>query len=76
VIGSASAKRDEPASSRTDSPRSSGLGTVPVREEPPVAAEPAPSAGELGSAGGSAQVPSARPYDTQAEELDVPDFLK
>jgi cell division protein FtsZ len=49
---------------------------VPVREEP-APAEPAPVASDLGSPAGPAQVPTARPYpDSQAEELDVPDFLK
>ncbi|HET6352722.1 cell division protein FtsZ, partial [Streptomyces sp.] len=77
VLGSAANKRDEaPAtpSRGTETSRSSGLGTVPAREEP-APAEPAPVAGDLNS--GPAQVPPARPYqDSQAEELDVPDFLK
>ncbi|MEU9773284.1 cell division protein FtsZ [Streptomyces sp. NPDC047968] len=79
VIGSASAKREEaaPAPARSETARpSGGLGTVPVREEPPAPAEPAPVAGDTTQAPTPPQVPSARPYDTQAEELDVPDFLK
>ncbi|MFG3354003.1 cell division protein FtsZ [Streptomyces sp. NPDC048001] len=79
VIGSASAKREEaaPAPARSETARpSGGLGTVPVREEPPAPAEPAPVAGDTAQAPAPPQVPSARPYDTQAEELDVPDFLK
>ncbi|GAA4784227.1 MULTISPECIES: cell division protein FtsZ [Streptomyces] len=79
VIGSASAKREEaaPAPARSETARpSGGLGTVPVREEPPAPAEPAPVAGDTTQAPAPPQVPSARPYDTQAEELDVPDFLK
>ncbi|MEU3050607.1 MULTISPECIES: cell division protein FtsZ [unclassified Streptomyces] len=79
VIGSASAKREEaaPAPARSETARpAGGLGTVPVREEPPAPAEPAPVAGDSAPAPAPPQVPSARPYDTQAEELDVPDFLK
>ncbi|MEW2634651.1 cell division protein FtsZ [Streptomyces sp. NPDC048389] len=81
VIGSTSAKREEQPSGAArpaDGPRpAGGLGTVPVREEPAAPAEPAPVASDLGSSSGPAQVPPARPYpDSQAEELDVPDFLK
>ncbi|MEV6397623.1 cell division protein FtsZ [Streptomyces sp. NPDC051907] len=77
VISSTSSKREEPQAAparSTDSRQSGGLGAVPTRDEPPAApAEPAPVANDLGSPG----VPPARPYqDSQAEELDVPDFLK
>ncbi|GAB3654855.1 cell division protein FtsZ [Streptomyces sparsus] len=55
-----------------------GLGSVPAREadpEPPVT-EPTPTS-EIPAPAPSPQVPPARPYqDSQAEELDVPDFLK
>ncbi|PWI43428.1 cell division protein FtsZ [Streptomyces sp. ICBB 8177] len=67
----------------TESPRPafSGLGSVApresaeTREEQP---EPAANATETPSSTPlTPQVPPARPYtDTQAEELDVPDFLK
>ncbi|MFD5425728.1 cell division protein FtsZ [Streptomyces sp. NPDC127084] len=78
VIGSTAAKREEPAPPARPEPRSiGGLGTVPPREEPAAPAEPAPVGGDSSLSGGSApQVPPARPYDSQAEELDVPDFLK
>lgn len=76
MIGSSSAKREEPAQpARTETARSlGGLGTVPQREESP--AEPAPMAKDTSSQSPSPQVPPARPYDSSAEELDVPDFLK
>ncbi|MEU9008270.1 cell division protein FtsZ [Streptomyces sp. NPDC048479] len=78
VLGAGAGKREEPATSSrgTETQRAAGgLGTVPAREEPLAPAEPAPVANDLNS--GSAQVPPARPYqDSQAEELDVPDFLK
>ncbi|GAA1885615.1 cell division protein FtsZ [Streptantibioticus ferralitis] len=66
----------------TESPRPAfgGLGSVtardpePVREERP---EPAPVAEAPTAPLAPPQVPPARPYqDSQAEELDVPDFLK
>ncbi|MEW1721361.1 cell division protein FtsZ [Streptomyces sp. NPDC093109] len=79
VLGAGSSKRDEPqSSSRTaDTGRSGGgLGTVPPRDESPAKADPAP-VGEKFSQLGQPHVPPARPYqDSQAEELDVPDFLK
>ncbi len=85
VLGSyareeASAATPPPAAPRVgsqagESPRPAfgGLGSLPPREEEPepVVAEapPAPIA--------PPQVPPARPFpDSQAEELDVPDFLK
>ncbi|MEU2153680.1 cell division protein FtsZ [Streptomyces sp. NPDC019396] len=78
VIGSTAAKREEPAPAARPEPRSiGGLGSVPPREESAAPAEPVPVAGDSSLHGGSTpQVPTARPYDSQAEELDVPDFLK
>ncbi|MEU8518565.1 cell division protein FtsZ [Streptomyces sp. NBC_01216] len=81
VLGSSSAKREEPAPAprATESPRPlGGLGTVTPREEPAAPAEPAPALNETPvQPPVPPAVPSARPYpDTQAEELDVPDFLK
>ncbi|MFF1422672.1 cell division protein FtsZ [Streptomyces sp. NPDC058280] len=80
VLGAGAAKRDEqPAPSRsTDSGRStSGLGTVPPREDSPARSEPAPVVNEKSFSVSPPQVPTARPYqDNQVEELDVPDFLK
>ncbi|TLQ46533.1 cell division protein FtsZ [Streptomyces marianii] len=78
VIGSSSAKREEPAPAARPEPARSlgGLGTVSPREEP-APAEPAPAANEASvPQAPSPQVPPARPYDSSAEELDVPDFLK
>ncbi|ARF54891.1 cell division protein FtsZ [Streptomyces gilvosporeus] len=82
-----STKREEPAPAPSrpatpPEPRTSsfgGLGSVPVRDEEPAPAEPSSSLGEVSASPGSgAQVPPARPSytDSQAEELDVPDFLK
>ncbi|GGT23113.1 cell division protein FtsZ [Streptomyces purpureus] len=81
ILGSAAAKREEPApATRPTEPRPiGGLGTVTSREEPPAApAEPAPAASETAATPVAPPVvPPARPYpDTSAEELDVPDFLK
>ncbi|WP_274557394.1 cell division protein FtsZ [Streptomyces spiramyceticus] len=77
VLGAgATAKREEPAPVRpAETSRPAGsMGTVPVREEAPVPAETAPANEAPAS---PAHVPTARPYaDSQAEELDVPDFLK
>ncbi|MEU2260148.1 cell division protein FtsZ [Streptomyces sp. NPDC019645] len=78
VIGSSSAKREEPAPATRPEPTRSlgGLGTVPPREES-APAEPVPAANETSHPQTpSPQVPPARPYDSSAEELDVPDFLK
>ncbi|MEU4130163.1 cell division protein FtsZ [Streptomyces wuyuanensis] len=78
VIGSSSAKREEPAPAARPEPARSlgGLGTVPPREES-APAEPVPAANETSHPQTpSPQVPPARPYDSSAEELDVPDFLK
>ncbi|GAA0490644.1 MULTISPECIES: cell division protein FtsZ [Streptomyces] len=83
VISSSSGKREEPAApaSRPAAPPEprpafGGLGSVPVRDEEPAPAEPAP-VNEAPAPPVTPQVPPARPYtDTTAEELDVPDFLK
>jgi cell division protein FtsZ len=73
-------KREEQAAPprSIDSGRSSsGLGTVPPREERQTQAEPAPAVSEKFPPVSPPQVPPARPYqDSQVEELDVPDFLK
>ncbi|MFF0258559.1 cell division protein FtsZ [Streptomyces microflavus] len=83
VLGANTNKREEsaaPARSTESARPSGGLGSVPPREESPAPAEPAPASAS--SEGPLSQVspphvPPARPYqDTQAEELDVPDFLK
>lgn len=81
VLGASSTKREEPAPPvRAVEPvrQTGGLGSVPPREEPPVQAEPVPAAHESHLPPVSPpHVPPARPYqDSQAEELDVPDFLK
>ncbi|GGQ17497.1 cell division protein FtsZ [Streptomyces roseolilacinus] len=84
VLGASAAKREEPAApaprvSEPSRSASGGLGTVPVREEPPAPpAEPAPAAVETPlSTATPPSIPTTRPYpDSQAEELDVPDFLK
>ncbi|MEV0255457.1 cell division protein FtsZ [Streptomyces sp. NPDC050732] len=89
VLGSASSgapKREEPApSSATSRPAESSrpafgsLGSVTPRDEPsaPEPAEPAPVSEAPSAPSAPPQVPPARPYqDSQAEELDVPDFLK
>ncbi|MFI0778755.1 cell division protein FtsZ [Streptomyces sp. NPDC021212] len=86
VLGSYNGGREESTSNQA--PRQSppepgrpsfgGLGSVTPREEEPAPAEPAPVA-EVPPPPPVAtpQVPPARPYqDSQAEELDVPDFLK
>ncbi|MGW0546526.1 cell division protein FtsZ [Streptomyces altiplanensis] len=78
------AKREESAPSRPAEPSRpvGGIGTVPPRErdEPAPAqsqAEAAPAAELPSTPASPAHVPPARPYqDSQAEELDVPDFLK
>ncbi|MET8676540.1 cell division protein FtsZ [Streptomyces sp. NPDC004647] len=84
VLGSTGGSREEsyPGSGRPASDtggRSSfgGLGAVAPRDEEEERREAAP-AGEVPAAPATPpQVPPARPYqDSQAEELDVPDFLK
>ncbi|MFJ4962156.1 Cell division protein FtsZ [Streptomyces sp. ADI96-02] len=84
VLGANTNKREEqtaPARSSAEPARQSGgLGSVPSREAAPAPAEtsPAPASNESTLPPVSPpHVPPARPYqDTQAEELDVPDFLK
>uniref|UniRef100_A0AAU3GZ23 Cell division protein FtsZ n=1 Tax=Streptomyces sp. NBC_01401 TaxID=2903854 RepID=A0AAU3GZ23_9ACTN len=81
VLGASSGKREEGAAqSRPSEPtrQTGGLGSVPTREEPQAPAEPAPVANETSLPPvNPPHVPTARPYqDNQAEELDVPDFLK
>ncbi|MEU9565767.1 cell division protein FtsZ [Streptomyces sp. NPDC048161] len=82
VLGANSAKREEASAPvRTPEPvrQTGGLGSVPTREEPPVQAEPVPVVSESHLPPVvSPHVPPARPayQDSQAEELDVPDFLK
>ncbi|WNE96032.1 cell division protein FtsZ [Streptomyces luomodiensis] len=88
VLGSYGGGRDESATASSSSPSSrsensrpsfGGLGSVTPREEEPAPADPTPVA-EVPPPPAPAphpQVPPARPYpDSQAEELDVPDFLK
>lgn len=80
ILSSASAKREEPAPAPRATERPlGGLGTVAPRDEPAAPAEPAPAASAESTLPPVTPpvVPPARPYpDTQAEELDVPDFLK
>ncbi|RNF95487.1 cell division protein FtsZ [Streptomyces botrytidirepellens] len=85
VLGSYNGGREENAGSQAPRPPAQdagrpsfgGLGSVTPREEEP-APEPAPVAEVPPPPPVSTpQVPPARPYqDSQAEELDVPDFLK
>jgi cell division protein FtsZ len=78
VLGAGGKRDEQPAPSRSsDGGRStSGLGTVSPREESSRSADPAP-VNEKPLSVNPPQVPPARPYqDSQAEELDVPDFLK
>ncbi|MGW5272233.1 cell division protein FtsZ [Streptomyces sp. NPDC004044] len=82
VLGAGAGKREEqtpPGRSAEPVRQSGGLGSVPVREETPAPAESVPVANETSmSPVSQPHVPPARPsyQDTQAEELDVPDFLK
>ncbi|WP_326690964.1 MULTISPECIES: cell division protein FtsZ [unclassified Streptomyces] len=73
---SSSAYKDEPSEPEPERPSFGGLGALTPREEDkPLRAEPV---GEVPPPPATTpQVPPARPYtDSQAEELDVPDFLK
>ncbi|MET8180954.1 cell division protein FtsZ [Streptomyces sp. NPDC005336] len=74
--GSSSSRPSTPEAGR---PSFGGLGNVTPREEESAPADPAPVA-EMPPPPVSTphpQVPPARPYpESQAEELDVPDFLK
>ncbi|AKZ55222.1 Cell division protein FtsZ [Streptomyces ambofaciens ATCC 23877] len=77
VLGSTSAKREEPAPARQTESRPSfgSLGSVKPKEEP----EPAPAPEPVSDLPPVAPppVPPSRTYsDSAAEELDVPDFLK
>ncbi|WJV49324.1 cell division protein FtsZ [Streptomyces flavofungini] len=85
VLGSASAKREEPAPPARQAepsrpaPAFGGLGSVTARDEAPAAEQPEPvQASEPPATSATPpQVPSTRLHqDSQAEELDVPDFLK
>jgi len=86
VLGSYNGGREEstgsqaprPSAPEAGRPSFGGLGSVTPREEEPAPAEPAPVAEVPPPPPVSTpQVPPARPYqDSQAEELDVPDFLK
>jgi cell division protein FtsZ len=74
VLGSASAKREEPAPVRQAESRPSfgSLGSVTPKEAAP---EPAPE--PVNDLPAGPPVPPSRTYsDSAAEELDVPDFLK
>ncbi|MFJ8001703.1 cell division protein FtsZ [Streptomyces sp. NPDC096310] len=80
VLGAGSGKRDEqqaPNRSADTGRSASGLGTVPPREESQIRVDPTPVGEKPLSTVNPPQVPPARPFpDSQAEELDVPDFLK
>lgn len=74
VLGSssASARRDEPTPVRQPESRPSfgSLGSVTPKEDPEPAPEP------VADIPSGPPVPPSRTYDSAAEELDVPDFLK
>ncbi|MCP9208397.1 cell division protein FtsZ [Streptomyces cucumeris] len=73
--GSSSVGR--PPAQEPSRPSFGGLGSVTPREEEPAPADPAPVAEVPAPPVATPQVPPARPYpESQAEELDVPDFLK
>ncbi|MFF1836958.1 cell division protein FtsZ [Streptomyces sp. NPDC058231] len=81
VLGASAGKREEsvpPVRAAEPVRQSGGLGSVPPREEAQTPAEAAPVANETPMPQvPTPHVPPARPYqDSQAEELDVPDFLK
>ncbi|ASY35408.1 MULTISPECIES: cell division protein FtsZ [unclassified Streptomyces] len=82
VIGASTGKREEQPQARTSEPvrpAFGGLGSVTPREEPAPRPEPEPAPVNEAPAPQLPQpsVPPARPFpDSQAEELDVPDFLK
>ncbi|HCA84428.1 MAG TPA: cell division protein FtsZ [Streptomyces sp.] len=77
VLGSYAGREEQPASASAESGgRFSGLGGVPSRDGEPEPVESVP-VGDVSAPVAPPQVPPARPYsDSQAEELDVPDFLK
>ncbi|MBC7307264.1 MAG: cell division protein FtsZ, partial [Dietzia sp.] len=73
VLGSSSAKREEPTPVRPaeSRPAFGSLGSVKPKEEPEPAPEP------VSEIQAQPPVPPSRSYtDSAAEELDVPDFLK
>jgi len=92
VVGSSTAKREEPATPARPStpapeparPAFGNLGSVTQREESqpqtPSPAQPAEASGPVSEAPAAPpappQVPRPSYPDSQAEELDVPDFLK
>ncbi|MEU2558019.1 cell division protein FtsZ [Streptomyces longispororuber] len=85
VLGSSTPKREEPAppsrpaEPSRPAPAFGGLGSVTPREDPPAPepAEPAPVSEAPATPVTPPQVPPTRLHqDSQAEELDVPDFLK
>ncbi|GGO50682.1 MULTISPECIES: cell division protein FtsZ [Streptomyces] len=85
VLGSASGKREEPATparpseSSRPAPAFGGLGSVTARDDsaPAEKPEPTPASEPPATPVTPPQVPSTRLHqDSQAEELDVPDFLK
>jgi cell division protein FtsZ len=76
VLGSSSARREEPAPSRPADSRPSfgSLGSVTPKEVPEPALAPEPVSERPVT---PPPIPSSRTYsDSTAEELDVPDFLK
>ncbi|MEU6081978.1 cell division protein FtsZ [Streptomyces sp. NPDC047108] len=86
VLGTSSGREESyqsgnrPSSDTGSRPSFGGLGAVTPRdsdEAEPERSEPAPVSEVPSPPVTPPQVPSARPYqDSQAEELDVPDFLK
>ncbi|MDT3398761.1 cell division protein FtsZ [Streptomyces sp. B1866] len=87
VLGGYASRDDGPPATTTGSrppvpdtpgrPSFGGLSSLTPREEEPVASDPGPVAEVPSAPLSTPQVPPARPYsDSQAEELDVPDFLK
>ena len=71
---------DRPSEPEPERPSFGSLGTLPPREPASLAdreSDASPADPSRESPKSSPQVPSARPYEGgQAEELDVPDFLK
>ncbi len=81
VLGAGAQKREEsapPARPAPEPTRPTGIGSVPVREEPPAPVETPAPVSEVPVQTSPPHVPPARPSyaDASAEELDVPDFLK
>ena len=72
ILGSSSAKREEPARPAESRPAFGSLGSVTPKEAPEPAPEPVTEIPVAPPA-----IPPSRVYsDSAAEELDVPDFLK